>query len=73
MSNPLTWTYFCYSNQTIVGSTLDHGGLNHAAATHTTMQTTDEDNTFKADLNDLEQAEESTAVIPSIPTIQEIT
>ena len=61
------------SNQTVVGSTLDHGSLNHPAATHTPMQTTDEDNTFKADLNDLEQAEESTVVIPSIPTVQEIT
>ena len=61
------------SNQTIVGSTLNHGGLNHTAATHTPMQTNDEDNTFEADLNDLEQAEESTVVIPSIPTVQEIT
>ena len=61
------------SNQTIVGSTLDHGGLNHTAATHTPMQTNDEDNTLEADLNDLEQAEESTVVIPSIPTVQEIT
>ena len=61
------------SNQTIVGSTLDHGGLNHTAATHAPMQTNDEDNTFEADLNDLEQAEESTVVIPSIPTVQEIT
>ena len=61
------------SNQTVVGSTLDHGGLNHPAATHTPMETTDEDNTFEADLDDLEQAEESTVVTPSIPTVQEIT
>ena len=60
-------------NQTVVGSTLDHGGLNHPAATHTPMEATLEENTFEDDLNDLEQAEESTAVIPSLPTVQEIT
>ena len=60
------------SNQTIVGSTLDHGGLNHTTATHTPMQRNDEDNTYKTDLNSLEQAEQSTVVIPSIPTVQEI-
>ena len=61
------------SNQTVVGSTLDHGGLNHPAATHTPMEATNEENTFEDDLNDLEQAEESTVVIPSLPTVQEIT
>ena len=61
------------SNQTIVGSTLDHGGLNHTTATHTPMQRNDEENTYETDLNNLEQAEESTVVIPSIPTVQEIT
>ena len=61
------------SNQTIVGSTLDHGGLKHPAATHTPMEATHEDNTFEDDLNDSEQAEESTVVIPSLPTVQEIT
>ena len=61
------------SNQTIVGSTLDHGGLNHTTVTHTPIQRNDEENTYETDLNNLEQAEESTVVIPSIPTVQEIT
>ena len=61
------------SNQTIVGLTLDHGGLNHTTATHIPMQRNDEENTYETDLNILEQAEESTVVIPSIPTVQEIT
>ena len=61
------------SNQTIVGSTLDHGGLKHTTATHTPMQRNDEDNTYETDLTNLEQAEQSTVVIPSIPTVQEIT
>ena len=37
------------SNQTIVGSTLDHGGLNHTTATHTPMQRNDEENTYETD------------------------
>ena len=61
------------SNQTIVGSTLDHGVLNHTAATPTPIQRNDEENTYETDLNNVEQAEESTVVIPSIPTVQEIT
>ena len=61
------------SNQTVVGSTLDHGGRKHPAATHTPMEATHEDKTFEDDLNDSEQAEESTVVIPSLPTVQETT
>ena len=60
------------SNQTVVGSTLDHGGLKYPAATHTPMEATNEDKTFKDDLNDSEQEAESTVVIPSLPTVQEI-
>ena len=37
------------------------------------LEATPEDNSFEDDLNDLEQAEESTVVIPSLPTVQEIT
>ena len=37
------------------------------------MEATKEDKTSKDDLNDLEQEEESTVVIPSLPTVQEIT
>ena len=61
------------SNQTVVGSTLDHGGRKHPAATHTPMEATHEDKTLEDDLNDSEQAEESTVVIPSLPTVQETT
>ena len=60
------------SNQAVVGSTLDRGGLKHPA-THTPMEATKEDKTSKDDLNDSEQEEESTVVIPSLPTVQEIT
>ena len=31
------------SNQTVVGSALDHGGLKYPAATHTPMEATNED------------------------------
>ena len=54
-------------------SNQQYGGLNHTTATHTPMQRNDEDNTYETDLNNLEQAEESTVVVPSIPTVQEIT
>ena len=42
------------SNQTVVGSTLDHGGLKHPAVTHTPMEATHEDKTFEDGLNDSE-------------------
>ena len=56
------------SNQTVVGSSLDHGGR------HTPpIDETKEDKTSEVDLIDPEQEEESTVVIPSLPTVQEIT
>ena len=61
------------SNQTVVGSSLDHGGLKHPTMTHTPMDETKEDKTSEVDLIDPEQEEESTIVIPSLPTVQEIT
>ena len=61
------------SNQTVVGSSLDHGGLKHPTTTHTPMEATKEDKTSEVDLNDSEEEEESTVVIPSLPTVQEIT
>ena len=61
------------SNQTVVGSSLDHGGLKHPTTTHTPMDATKEDKTSGVDLIDSEQEEESTVVIPSLPTVQEIT
>ena len=41
--------------------------------THTPMDATKEDKTSKVDLNDSEEEEECTVVIPSLPTVQEIT
>ena len=61
------------SNQTVVGLSLDHGGLKHPTMTHTPMDETKEDKTSEVDLIDPEQEEESTVVIPSLPTVQEIT
>ena len=62
------------SNQTVVGFGLDHGGLKHPTMTHTPMDETKEENkTSEVDLIDQEQEEESTVVIPSFPTVQEIT
>ena len=61
------------SNQTVVGLGLDHGGLKHPTMTHTPMDETKEDKTSEVDLIDQEQEEESTVVIPSFPTVQEIT
>ena len=37
------------------------------------MEATNKDKTFEDDLNDSEQEAESTVVIPSLPTAQEIT
>ena len=51
---------------------LDHGGLKHPTMTHTPMDETKEDKTSEVDLIDPEQEEESTVVIPSLPTVQEI-
>ena len=38
------------SSQTVVGSTLNHGGLKHPAVSHTHMEATNEDKTFEDDL-----------------------
>ena len=61
------------SYQTVVGSSLDHGSLKHPTTTHTPMDETKEDKTSEVDLIDPEQEEECTVVIPSLPTVQEIT
>ena len=61
------------SNQSVVGSSLDHGHLKHPTMTHTPMDATKEDKTSEVDLIDSEQEEKSTVVIPSLPTVQEIT
>ena len=61
------------SNQTVLCLSLDHGGLKHPTMTYTPMDESKEDETSEVDLIDQEQEEESTVVIPSLPTVQEIT